>query len=90
LSGDGLVWNRVSVVSVSDTPAGSSLNAPTTSGRTSPARVSTGASSTSSSVCWGVLTTLSTQSAAGRSTSPSSVPALASRSRSPSTVSRSP
>ena len=89
-SGEIVVWNRVSAVSTSSTPAGRSVKAPATSGRTSPSRASTGAPSTSTVVRPGSETTASAQSPAGRGTTPRSTPALATRSPSPVAVRRRP
>jgi hypothetical protein len=75
-SGEIVVWNRVSAVSPSETPAGRSLNAPATSGRTSPLRVSTGFPSTSTVVLSGALTSDNVQLPGGSGSSPRSTPAL--------------
>jgi len=84
LIGEIVVWKRVSAVSDSATPVRASVNAPATSGRTSPSCVSTGRPSTSTAVRVWSETTVAVQSPGGSGAVPSSTPALVARS--PSTV----
>ncbi len=88
------VWNRVSAVSSTRTsPAvapATSLNAPTTSGRTSPLRASISAPSIVTVVHPGSETIDTVQPPAGSATMPSSVPALTICIRSSEVISRSP
>ena len=90
LTGEIVVWNRVSAVRESVTPASTSVNAPATSGRTSPSRVSTGRPSTETVVRVWSETTPTAQRPAGSGTVPSSTPALVTRSASPVEVTRRP
>ena len=89
-SGEIVVWKRVSASSATCTPAGASLTSAATSGRTSPSRVRAGRPSTSTVVRAGSLTTDNVQGRSGRSTTPSSTPALVTCTSPPVAVSCKP
>ena len=90
LSGEIVVWKRVSACRLASTPRGASLTSAATSGRTSPSWVSAGAPSTSTVVREGSLTSESVQGRSGRVTTPRSTPALVTATCPPVAVSRSP